>query len=60
MPAGPVNSVSEALAARTEADRASRAAIDAHFDRVLLWATLEREAGGLTTALVGEQAKATP
>jgi outer membrane protein len=52
--------VSEALAARDEADRASRAAIDAYFDRVLLWARLEREAGALTTALVGEQARATP
>ena len=52
--------VSEALAAREDADRASRAAIDAYFDRVLLWASLEREAGALTTALVGEQARATP
>ena len=57
---GQRGSVSEALAARTEADRASRAAIDASFDRVLLWASFEREAGALTTALVGEQASAAP
>lgn len=53
-------SLSEALAARAEADRASRAAIDAYFDRILLWANLEREAGVLATTLVGEQAAATP
>jgi len=53
-------SLSEALAARAEADRASRAAIDAYFDRILLWANLEREAGVLATTLVGEQAAVTP
>jgi outer membrane protein TolC len=57
---GQRGTVSEALATRDEADRAERAAIDAYFDRVLLWATLEREAGVLTTALVGGQVAATP
>jgi outer membrane protein len=52
--------LSSALAARDEADRASRAAIDAYFDRALLWAALERESGGLTTAIIGEQASASP
>jgi outer membrane protein TolC len=52
--------VGQALAARDEAERARRAAIDAYFDRVLLWASFEREAGALTTALVGEQASAAP
>jgi outer membrane protein len=47
-------SLPEALAARAEADRAGRAAVDAAFDRVVVWATLEREAGGLSTALVGD------
>ena len=47
-------SLPEALAARSEADRTTRAAIDAELDRVLLWANLEREAGMLTTTLVGE------
>ena len=57
---GQRGSVAEALAARAESERTGRAAIDAQFDRVMLWATFEREAGGLTTALVGEQANATP
>ncbi len=53
-------SLTDALAARSEADRASRAAIDAYFDRIVLWADLEREAGALATALIGEQASVTP
>src|SRR5262245_16056072 len=57
---GQRGTVSEALPARAEVDRDERAAIDAYFDRILLWATFEREAGALTTALVGEQAAATP
>jgi outer membrane protein TolC len=57
---GQRGSLSEALATRAEADRTARAAIDADLDRVLLWAAFEREAGALTTALVGEQASATP
>ena len=49
----------DALAARAEADRTARAAIDAELDRVLLWADLEREAGMLATTLVGEPNTAT-
>jgi len=52
--------LSEALAARTEADRASRAATDAYCDRMLLWANLEREAGVLSTTLVGARASSAP
>jgi len=47
-------SLAEALAARSEADRARRTAIDADSDRILLWANFQREAGTLTTALLGE------
>jgi outer membrane protein TolC len=53
-------SVREALLARTEADLARGAAIDAYFNRILLWADLEREAGLLAETLVGEPATATP
>jgi len=53
-------SVRDALTARTEADHARGAAIDAYFDRILLWADLEREAGLLAKTLVGEPATATP
>jgi outer membrane protein TolC len=53
-------SLPDALAARAEADRASRAAVDATFDRVLVWANLEREAGALATALVGAPAPPQP
>jgi outer membrane protein len=53
-------SLSDALTATNEADRSGRAAIDAQFDRVLVWANLEREAGALSTTLVGEQAAASP
>jgi len=53
-------SLTEAMTARTEADRAGRAAVDARFDRVLLWANFKREAGALATALIGDQASAAP
>lgn len=52
-------SLPDALAARAEADRTTRAAVDAELDRVLLWADLEREAGMLATTLVGEPRAAT-
>jgi outer membrane protein TolC len=48
----------EALVARSDADRAGRAAVDAYFDRILVWANLKREAGGLAAALVGDRASA--
>lgn len=53
-------SLPDALAARADADRSRRAAVDAQFDRVLVWANLKREAGALSTLLVGEHASAQP
>lgn len=50
----------EALAARAEADRARRAAVDASLDRVLLWARMEHDRGGLANALVGKDDPAAP
>jgi outer membrane protein TolC len=50
----------QALAARVDAAREAQAAIDARFDRVLLWATLQRETGRLATTLGGTPATAQP
>ena len=44
----------QALSARTEAAHDSHAAINAHFDRIILWATLQRETGTLSAAITGE------
>jgi outer membrane protein TolC len=50
---GQRGTVGAALTARSDADAAARAAVDATYDRVLLWANLEREAGMLATLLAG-------
>ena len=43
------------LPAREEVARSGRGAVDAHFDRVILWATLQRETGTLAATIVGEE-----
>jgi outer membrane protein TolC len=44
----------QALATRAELDRDAGAAIEARTERVLVWATLQRETGRLASALIGE------
>jgi len=53
-------SLAESVAARDEAIRARRAASDAFFQRVILWADYQREAGTLACALVGSEPAAAP
>lgn len=48
------SSLDESLAAREEVVRSGRGAVDAHFDRVVLWATLQRETGMLAATIIGE------
>jgi len=50
--------IDQSLSAREEAARHGGAAVAAHFDRVLLWATLQRETGELAATIVGEEALA--
>jgi outer membrane protein TolC len=54
------SSLDASLAAREEAARSGRGAVDAHFDRIILWATLQREAGVLAATIVGEDGLADP
>ena len=53
-------SLAQSVTAREEAIRARRAATEAYFDRVMLWADYEREAGTLACALVGPEPAAAP
>lgn len=53
-------SLAQSVTAREEAIRTRRAATEAYFDRVLLWADYEREAGTLACALVGPAPAAAP
>jgi outer membrane protein len=53
-------SLAESIGARDEAVRARQAAADAYFDRVMLWANYQREAGTLACALVGPEPTAAP
>jgi outer membrane protein TolC len=50
---GDRGSLDEALTAREQWGRDARVAIDTRFDAVVLWATLQREAGRLTAAITG-------
>lgn len=57
---GQRGSVSDALAARDEMSRTGRAALDARYDRILLWADYEREAGLLANTVAGPMAEQAP
>jgi len=52
--------LSDALAARADVTRDAAAAIDAHYDRILLWASLQSETGRLAEALTGTAAAPQP
>jgi outer membrane protein TolC len=48
-------SIAVALSAREQQAQASRAMVQASFEQVLAWATLQRESGRLVSAILGEE-----